>query len=410
MDEIRCAFCGTASNELPKGSLLKGQGSAHICAPCVVKGQAAFDQAKVKPQTGTPALPKPVEIKALLDEHVISQDRAKKDLAVAVYNHYKRRDAAKAAKAGDVELSKSNILLLGPSGTGKTLCLQTLARTLNVPFYCQDSSALTMSGYVGADTEDILRGLVEASNGDPKRAEWGIVLLDEFDKLARKSGRSASGYRDVSGEGVQQGLLKIIEGDRVAVTRGRGKNAAISMVGADGSIKSNVDIIDTTNILFVAAGSFAGIEEIVDRRVNKKARVGFGGSENRRQEVDSNRAYELVTQDDILDFGIIPEILGRLPILTSTYELTEGEMLRILTEPKNSLIKQFRALFAMDDIELTFDQEALSEIAKAAKLSPTGARSLRTIVEKILGPHAYSAPSDPSVKSIRVTAEMVRCQ
>lgn len=406
---VHCSFCNTPSNELPKGSILKGkQAQVYICTPCVTKGYntVSAKQASVK-DTSDAALPKPVEIKALLDEYVIAQDRAKKDIAVAVYNHYKRREVAKASKANGVEISKSNILLLGPSGTGKTELFRSISRALKVPFSVQDCTALTQTGYVGADPEDIIRGLVESASGNVERAEWGIVLLDEFDKLARKSGRSASGYRDVTGEGVQQALLKLIEGDRIPVTRGRGKNASVSTVGADGQVKSNVDVIDTTNILFVAAGSFAGIEDILDRRINRKARVGFGGEDTRRVQLSSTETYERVTSDDILEFGIIPELLGRLPILTSTYALSDEDMVRILTEPKHAVVKQYQALMAMDGIDLSFDKEALLSIASRANAMPVGARGLRTILEGILRTYMFEGPSDPNLKSLVVTKDLV---
>lgn len=350
-------------------------------------------------------LGKPKDIKAYLDQHIISQERLKKDLATAVYHHYKRRTRAKLKQ--EVEIEKSNILILGPSGTGKTASLKALSKMLQVPFYIQDCTRMTQAGYVGDDTEDVIRGLVEAANGNIEQAEWGIVLLDEFDKLARKSGRGASGYRDVSGEGAQQGLLKMIEGDQMVVSRGRGKNASITTIGADGTVRSNTDVIDTTNILFVAAGSFAGIEEVVAQRVNKKARVGFGSADNRRKELTMTDVYEQVTADDILDFGLIPELLGRLPVLTSTYELSEEDMVRVLTEPKNSLIKQFTALFEMDDIALEFDKGALLAMAKEAKKRPTGARGLRTIVESVLKPFAYDAPSDSTIERVLITEATV---
>lgn len=352
------------------------------------------------------SLGKPTEIKAYLDTHVISQERLKKDLATAVYHHYKRR--ARSKLSSDVEIQKSNILILGPTGSGKTESIRALTKYLQIPMYIQDCTRMTQAGYVGDDTEDVLRGLVEAANGSIENAEWGIVLLDEFDKLARKSGRGASGYRDVSGEGAQQGLLKMIEGDRMPVTRGRGKNASVTTIGADGTVRSNVDVIDTTNILFVAAGSFAGIEEIVAQRVNKRARVGFGTSDNHRKELTMTEVYEQVTPDDILDFGLIPEVLGRLPVLTSTYELSDEDLVRVLTEPKNALIKQFKALFEMDDITLDFDKGALLAMAREAKKRPTGARGLRTIVESVLKPFAYEGPSDPTIKRILITEDTVK--
>jgi ATP-dependent Clp protease ATP-binding subunit ClpX len=403
-----CSFCGTPSNELPKGALLKSQRGAFLCENCIEDGGEAIARRRSKdPSKAERTLRKPAEIKQYLDQHIIAQERVKKDVAVAVYNHFKRRDAHRLKKAGQVEIEKSNILLLGPTGTGKTHTFRALSKMLDVPFYIQDCTRITQAGYVGEDADDILRGLMEAASGDVAKAEWGIVLLDEFDKLARKSGRGASGYRDVSGEGVQQSLLKILEGSKQAVSRGRGKGGSMNFVGPDGQVRSNTDIVDTTNVLFVCAGSFAGIEEVVHRRVNKNTRLGFGTDEHRRKDMSMTAVYENVTQDDILDFGIIPEMLGRLPVLTSTYELSDDDMVRVLTEPQHSIIRQFQALFAMDDIGLEFDREALLEIGRAAKRLPMGARALRTIVEKILRPYSFSAPSDDRLRSIRITADTV---
>ncbi len=344
-------------------------------------------------------LRKPREIKAFLDEHVISQDAAKTDIAVAVYNHYKRRDATRRGVSlgamGHVEISKSNILLMGPTGTGKTECARTVARMLGVPFYIADASRLTQAGYVGDDVESMLQGLIADAHNDFERAQWGIIFIDEIDKLARKSGRSASGYRDVTGEGVQQALLKLIEGSKIQVPRGT------SQVGS----LAATDAFDTQNVLFIATGSFAGIEECVQRRINSGASMGFGAQS--RQTLDLSNIYSHVTEADVLEFGIIPELMGRLPILTSTLPLTETEMVRILTEPKNSLTKQMQALFAMDGIDLQFQPEALAAMAKEALSRPTGARALRSILEAILKPFAFDLPSDPSVRRLVITRAAV---
>lgn len=405
----RCSFCGHAKNEVPNGRFIKGQSdSVLICEDCIGGAADALSAARTsKDRKGEPVLGTPHQIKAFLDEHIISQDRLKRAVATAVYHHYKRRDAVRLKKAGGVEVQKSNMLILGPTGSGKTETFRAISRLLKIPFYVQDCTKLTQQGYVGDDTEDCLRGLLENAGGDVERASWGIVLMDEADKMARKSGRSASGYRDITGEGVQQGLLRMIEGAQMPVTRGRGKNVSVTSVGPNGEVRSNVDILDTTNILFAFAGSFAGIEEIVERRLNKRARLGFGGAESEKRKLTPSEVYTEVVPDDILDFGIIPELLGRLPILTTTLELSDEDMVRVLTEPKNAIVKQYQALFAMDDIDLQFDEEALREVGRGAKKRPTGARALRSIMEEILAPYAYDAPSWTDVIGVRVTPEVI---
>lgn len=277
--------------------------------------------------------------------------------------------------------------------TGKTEIARTIARMLKVPFYVGDATRLTQAGYVGDDVDSLLQGLLADADGDVERAQWGIIFIDEFDKLARKSGRGASGYRDVSGEGVQQALLKMIEGGKVAIPRGM----SARLVSSGGQM---VDMIDTRNILFICAGSFAGIEETVNQRLNKDARVGFGAG---KRKVETDEVYSAIKEDDILDFGLIPELVGRIPVMTTTLPLKEEDMLRILTEPKNSLIKQYQALFALDNVELFFDPDALAEIARMACERPTGARSLRGIVEGILRPYCFDVPSDPTVRTVRIT-------
>jgi ATP-dependent Clp protease ATP-binding subunit ClpX len=403
-----CSFCLHAKNEVPDGRLIKGQEEGtYICADCAKGSSEIFLKEITREKRGEVALGKPKEIKAYLDRHIISQDRLKTTVATAVYHHFKRREASKMLKSGGVAIQKSNMLVLGPTGSGKTETFRAISRLLKVPFYVQDCSRLTQQGYVGDDADDMLRGLIQDASGDVARAEWGIILCDEADKIARKSGRSASGYRDITGEGVQQGLLRIIEGCKVPVTRGMGKNASVTTVGADGTVRSNVDVIDTTNILFVFAGSFAGIEEIVDRRVNKASRLGFGSQSNEKKRLSLDEAYRTVVPDDVLEFGYIPELLGRLPILTSTYELSEEDMVRVLTEPENAIVKQYKALFAMDDIALEFDNEALLAIGREAKKRPTGARSLRSIVEETLAPYAYNLPSEGDATGLRITAESI---
>lgn len=402
----QCSFCGGSVNEVPHGRLVQGQkGGTFICEGCAQEAVGALAETQksgIKVELGTP-----IEIRDYLNTHIIAQERLKVSVATAVYHHYKRRDLSKRRKAGDVELSKSNMLVLGPTGSGKTETFRAISRRLGVPFYVQDCSRLTQQGYVGDDTEDIVRGLVENADGDVERAEWGIVLLDEFDKIARKSGRSASGYRDITGEGVQQGLLRIIEGCTLPIARGRGKNAMVTTIGPNGEVRSNVDIVDTTNILFVCAGSFAGIEEVVSERVNRQSKMGFGGPDSSKKKLTLSEVYTQVIEDDILNFGIIPELLGRLPILSTTLELSEDDMLRVLTEPKNALIKQYQALYAMDDIQLQFDDEALREIAREAKRRPTGARSLRSVLEKVLLPYSFEAPSWTDVIGLRITPRVV---
>jgi len=278
--------------------------------------------------------------------------------------------------------------------TGKTELARTIAKMLRVPFFVGDATRLTQAGYVGDDVESLLQGLIQDADGEVERAQWGIIFIDEFDKLARKSGRGATGYRDVSGEGVQQALLKILEGSKMVVPRGMGMK-----VGAGG------DVFDTSNVLFICAGSFAGIEEVIDKRVNRGAGIGFGSGQ--KAKLTKSDTYLQVGEDDVLDFGLIPELMGRLPVITTTIDLTEHEMVRILTEPKNAIIKQFQALFSMDGIDLQFDEEALRAIAQEAKRRPTGVRALRGIVETVLRPYSFTAPSDPTLKAIRITGDTV---
>lgn len=370
-----------------------------ICERCTNECHSSFASAKeagiiVEPEPE--AIPKPHEIKAHLDEYVVGQEDAKVAISTAVYQHYKRRHLKKEDSAG-VELDKSNILLLGPSGSGKTFVFRTLAKMLKVPFHVGDATSLTQAGYVGDDPETLIQGLILDAGGDLERAQWGIVLIDEIDKIARMSGRDRAGYRDVSGEGVQQALLKLIEGTKARVPRG------ISKTGS--GLVQTIDIVDTTNILFVCAGSFDGIQPIIERRINKSCAIGFGASS--KQRMDLTDIYKAVTEDDVLEFGMIPEMVGRLPILTSTYELTEDEMIQVLTEPKNSIVRQMVRLFEIDGVRLNFTEGALRRIAQEAKKRPTGARALRSIVESAIKKLCYDVPSNPSVEAITITEATV---
>lgn len=395
----RCSFCSRPRNEV-KALISGGESGPYICNRCIEQGHKAFEQEQKKEAASKEKeapLPKPTEIKGGLDQYVIGQDKAKTDVSIAVYNHYRRREAIRmGVDLGDVEIQKSNMLLMGPSGTGKTEIARTIAKRLNVPFHVGDATRLTQAGYVGDDIESLVQGLIANANGDIERAAWGIVFIDEFDKLARKSGRSGSGYRDVGGEGVQQSILKMLEGSEMSIPRGVGMRAGMT---------SAMDTVDTTNILFICAGSFAGIEEIIERRVNKRAHLGFGSDD--RKKLNKTEVYLNVTEEDVLEFGLIPELMGRLPVLTTCIDLTEDEMVRILTEPKNAILKQFQALFKLDGIDLQFDEAALMAIGREAKKRPTGARALRSIVEDILRPYSFDTRSRGDVKAIRVTEDVV---